>query len=281
MRIQFGTGLALPVETNVFILYSNIKRIKHLQIFSTMNVIKLSLSSMLAATLLFSSCQTAAPVAGSGNTETTTQAKTQEKEGMNKTTKGGLIGAGGGAVIGGLIGNRLGNTAAGAIVGAAVGGATGAVIGRRMDKQAEELEKSMENANVERVGEAIRVNFDSGILFQVNSAELSAAAKQDIQKLAKTLQDYQGTNVIIEGHTDNTGSYDLNQKLSERRAEAVAAYARSLGVDGSRLQAKGYSYDQPIADNTTAEGRQKNRRVEVIIVANEELKEAAEKGEVK
>ncbi|GHA74001.1 membrane protein [Pontibacter akesuensis] len=236
---------------------------------------------MLAATLLFSSCQTAAPVAGSGNTETTTQAKTQEKEGMNKTTKGGLIGAGGGAVIGGLIGNRLGNTAAGAIVGAAVGGATGAVIGRRMDKQAEELEKSMENANVERVGEAIRVNFDSGILFQVNSAELSAAAKQDIQKLAKTLQDYQGTNVIIEGHTDNTGSYDLNQKLSERRAEAVAAYARSLGVDGSRLQAKGYSYDQPIADNTTAEGRQKNRRVEVIIVANEELKEAAEKGEVK
>ncbi|ARS37881.1 hypothetical protein CA264_14420 [Pontibacter actiniarum] len=236
---------------------------------------------MLAATLLFSSCQTTAPVAGSGNTQTTTQAKTGEKQGMSKTTKGGLIGAGGGAVLGGLIGNRLGNTAAGAIVGAAVGGATGAVIGRRMDKQAEELEKSMENANVERVGEAIRVNFDSGILFAVNSAELSATAKQDIQKLAKTLQDYQGTNVIIEGHTDNTGSYELNQKLSERRAEAVASYARSLGVAGSRLQAKGYSYDQPIADNSTVEGRKQNRRVEIIIVANEELKQAAENGELK
>jgi len=252
-----------------------------------MKLRNVSLSSLLAATLLFSSCQTTAPVAGSGNTETTTQAKTGDQEqgadkpGMKKTTKGGLIGAGGGAVIGGLIGNRLGNTAAGAIVGAAVGGATGAVIGRRMDKQAEELEKSMEGAKVERVGEAIRVNFDSGILFPVSSAELSDNAKRDVEKLAKTLKDYNGTNVIIEGHTDNTGSYELNQKLSERRAEAVAAYARSLGVEGARLQAKGYSFDQPIADNTTAEGRQQNRRVEIIIVANEELKQAAENGELK
>lgn len=246
-----------------------------------MKLVKLSLSTVLATSLLFSSCQSTAPMAGSGNSETTTQAKTQEKQGMNKSTKGGLIGAGGGAVIGGLIGNRLGNTAAGAIVGAAVGGATGAVIGRRMDKQAEELEKSMENANVERIGEAIRVNFDSGILFAVNSAELSASAKQDIQKLAKTLQDYPGTDVIIEGHTDNTGSYELNQRLSERRAESVATYARSLGVSGSRLKAKGYSYDQPIADNSTAEGRSQNRRVEIIIVANEELKQAAESGNLK
>ena len=249
-----------------------------------MKLRNLSLSSLLAVTVLFSSCQTTAPVAGSGNTETTTQAKTDdsgaEKPGMKKTTKGGLIGAGGGAVIGGLIGNRLGNTAAGAIVGAAVGGATGAIIGRRMDKQAEELEKSMENAKVERVGEAIRVNFDSGILFKVNSAELSPSAKSDVQKLAQTLKDYDGTNVIIEGHTDNTGSYELNQKLSERRAEAVAAYARSLGVEGSRLEAKGYSYDQPIGDNSTAAGRQQNRRVEIIIVANEELKQAAESGEI-
>jgi len=230
---------------------------------------------MLAVTMLFSSCKTTAPAADSGATTQTT-----EKKGMTKTTKGGLIGAGGGAVIGGLVGSKLGNTAAGAIVGAAVGGATGAVIGRRMDKQAAELEKSMENANVERVGEAIRVNFDSGILFAINSAELSASAKKDIQKLAQTLQQYQGTDVIIEGHTDNTGSYDLNQRLSERRAEAVAAYARSLGVDGKRLKAKGYSYDQPIADNSTAEGRSQNRRVEIIIVANDELKKAAESGQV-
>ncbi len=252
-----------------------------------MKVLNLSMGSLLAATMLFTSCQTKAPVASTDNTETTTQAKTADPEkdadkpGMKKTTKGGLIGAGSGAVIGGLIGNKLGNTAAGAIVGAAVGGATGAVIGRRMDKQAEELEKSMEGATVERVGEAIRVNFDSGILFPVNSAELSPNAKRDVEKLARTLKDYDGTNVIIEGHTDNSGSYELNQKLSERRAEAVAAYARSLGVPSARLQAKGYSFDQPIAENTTVEGRQKNRRVEIIIVANEELKKAAEKGELK
>ncbi len=200
---------------------------------------------------------------------------------MAKTTKGGLIGAGSGAVIGGIIGNRMGNTAAGAIIGAAVGGATGAVIGRRMDKQAEELEKSMENAKVERVGEAIRINFDSGILFAINSAELNANAKRDIDKLAETLLKYDGTNVVIEGHTDNTGSRELNQKLSERRAQSVVAYARTRGVDATRMEAKGYGFDQPIADNTTAEGRQQNRRVEIIIIASEELKQAAESGALK
>ncbi|WP_439880366.1 OmpA family protein [Pontibacter sp. MBLB2868] len=256
-----------------------------------MKFLKLSLSSLLATTMLFTACQTTAPTASNDGNETTTSAKTgsptdtktaeADKKGMTKTTKGGIIGAGSGAVIGGIIGNRLGNTAAGAIVGAAVGGATGAVIGRRMDKQAEELEKSMENAKVERVGEAIRVNFDSGILFNVNSADLSANAKRDIEKLAKSLKENEGTNVIIEGHTDNTGSYELNQRLSEKRAEAVAAYARSLGVSGTRLQAKGYSYDQPIADNSTVEGRAQNRRVEIIIIANDELKKAAEKGELK
>ncbi|WP_229733967.1 OmpA family protein [Pontibacter amylolyticus] len=253
-----------------------------------MKLVKLSLTSMLAVTMLFTSCQTTAPTtSGTGDTSTTTGNRTdtsttgQEKTGMNKTTKGGIIGAGSGAVVGGIIGNRMGNTAAGAIIGAAVGGATGAVIGRRMDKQAEELEKSMENAKIERVGEAIRINFDSGILFAVNSAELSAKAKKDIDGLVATLQKYEGTNIIIEGHTDNTGSRELNQGLSERRAQSVANYARTKGVDASRMQAKGYAFDQPIADNTTAEGRSQNRRVEVIIIASEELKKAAESGEIK
>ncbi len=241
-----------------------------------MKLVKLSLTFFLAVAMLFTSCQSMRPATGGAESSTGNGGT-----GMTKTTKGGVIGAGGGAVLGGLIGNRMGNTAAGAIIGAAVGGASGAVIGRRMDKQAEELEKSMENAKVERVGEGIRVNFDSGILFAVNSAELSGAAKKDIEKLAQTLKQYSGTNVIVEGHTDNTGSYELNQRLSERRAESVAAYARSLGVEGARLQAKGYSFDQPIADNTTVDGRQQNRRVEIIIVANEELKEAAERGDLK
>ncbi|WP_299987805.1 OmpA family protein [uncultured Pontibacter sp.] len=253
-----------------------------------MKLVKLSLTSMLAVTMLFTSCQTTRPTtSGTGDTSTTTGNRTEtnttgeEKTGMNKTTKGGIIGAGSGAVVGGIIGNRMGNTAAGAIIGAAVGGATGAVIGRRMDKQAEELEKSMENAKIERVGEAIRINFDSGILFAVNSAELSANAKKDIDGLVNTLQKYEGTNIIIEGHTDNTGSRELNQGLSERRAQAVANYARTRGVDASRMQAKGYAFDQPIADNTTAEGRAQNRRVEIIIIASEELKKAAESGEIK
>ncbi|WP_240676163.1 OmpA family protein [Botryobacter ruber] len=252
-----------------------------------MKIVKLSLTSFLAATMLFTSCQSSRPVASSENRSTTTGSTTEtattgsNKPGMSKTTKGGVIGAGTGAVLGGVIGNRMGNTAAGAIIGAAVGGATGAVIGRRMDKQAEELEKSMEGAKVERVGEAIRVNFDSGILFAVNSAELSAGAKRDIDRLAETLQKYDGTNIIIEGHTDNTGTRELNQGLSERRAQAVANYAKMRGVDASRMQAKGYAFDQPIAENTTAEGRQQNRRVEIIIVANEELKQAAERGELK
>ena len=253
-----------------------------------MKLVKLSLTSMLAVTMLFTSCQgTRQTTSGTGDTSTTTGNRTDtsttgaDKPGMTKTTKGGIIGAGSGAVVGGVIGNRMGNTAAGAIIGAAVGGATGAVIGRRMDKQAEELEKSMENANVERVGEAIRVNFDSGILFAVNSAELSASAKRDIDKLAETLQKYDGTNIIIEGHTDNTGSRELNQGLSERRAQSVANYARTRGVNASRMQAKGYAFDQPIADNTTAEGRQQNRRVEVIIIASDEMKKAAESGDLK
>lgn len=263
------------------------KKQKNLTPFDTMKLVKLSLTSMLAVTMLFTSCQTTSPTtSGTGGTSTTTGNRTDtnttgQNKGMSKTTKGGIIGAGSGAVVGGVIGNRMGNTAAGAIIGAAVGGATGAVIGRRMDKQAEELEKSMENAKIERVGEGIRINFDSGILFAVNSAELSASAKRDIDKLVGTLQKYDGTNIIIEGHTDNTGSRELNQGLSERRAQAVANYARSKGVDASRMQAKGYAFDQPIADNSTLEGRQQNRRVEIIIIASEELKKAAENGELK
>lgn len=203
-----------------------------------------------------------------------------ENRGMNKTTKGGIIGAGSGAVVGGVVGRVAGNTAAGAIIGAAVGGATGAVIGRRMDKQAEELRRDLENANVERVGEGIKVTFDAGILFPVNSAELQPAAKTEITQLAETLKKYPDTNIVIEGHTDNTGSREINQPLSERRARAVADYAASLGVDRSRMTTQGYAFDQPIADNTTETGRRQNRRVEIAIFANEKMKKAAERGDL-
>jgi len=219
--------------------------------------------------ILSTSCTTSQTGAGSAG-----------NGGMNKTTKGGIIGAGSGAVVGGVIGRVTGNTAAGAIIGAAVGGATGAVIGRHMDKQAEELRRDLEGADVERVGEGIKITFDSGILFQTSSAALQTAAQTDIAQLAETLKKYPDTNIIIEGHTDNTGSRELNQSLSEERAQAVADYAASLGVDRSRITTKGYAFDQPIADNSTEAGRQQNRRVEIAIFANEKMKKAAEKGDL-
>ena len=198
----------------------------------------------------------------------------------SRTAKGGAIGAGAGAVLGGAIGKAAGSTATGAIIGAAVGGTAGALIGRRMDKQAEELQRDLENARVERVGEGIKITFDSGILFATNSAELQPAAKNEIAQLAKTLQKYPDTNILIEGHTDNTGNRSINQPLSERRAQSVANYAAQMGVDRSRMSTMGYADDQPVADNSTAAGRQQNRRVEIAIYANEKMKKAAERGEL-
>jgi outer membrane protein OmpA-like peptidoglycan-associated protein len=198
----------------------------------------------------------------------------------NNTTKGGAIGAGAGGVIGGVIGSRSGNTATGAIIGAAVGGATGAIIGRQMDKQAEELKRDLEGAKVERVGEGILVTFDSGLLFKTNSSELEAATKSNLTELAGTLNKYDDTNVLIEGHTDNTGEDPYNQRLSERRAAEVQQYLMSQGVDGSRLTTRGYGESQPVASNDSDGGRASNRRVEVAIYANEKMKKLAKKGEL-
>ena len=236
----------------------------------TMKNLKIYLSIFAILGLLSTSCTTGQQAGTSSGND----------RGMSKTAKGGIIGAGSGAVVGGVIGRVAGNTAAGAIIGAAVGGATGAVIGRRMDKQAEELRRDLENAEVERVGEGIKITFDSGILFNTNSAQLQSVAETEIAKLAETLKKYPDTNILIEGHTDNTGSPAINQPLSERRAQAVADYAASMGVDRSRMTTQGYAAEQPIADNSTEAGRQQNRRVEIAIFANEKMKKAAEKGEL-
>lgn len=200
--------------------------------------------------------------------------------GASNTVKGGAIGAGAGAIIGGLIGKAAGNTAVGAIVGAAVGGTAGALIGRNMDKQAEELRQDLKNAKVERVGEGIKITFDSGILFDVNKSDLRPAARTNIENLAKILNKYPDTNILVEGHTDSTGSAEHNQTLSEQRAGAVAGYAKGLGVEGSRFTTVGYGESQPIAPNSSVEGRQQNRRVEIAIFANDKMKKAAENGEL-
>lgn len=201
-------------------------------------------------------------------------------KGMSKATKGAIIGTAGGAAAGAAIGSASGNTATGAIIGAAVGGTAGYFIGRYMDKQAAELKKDLEGAEVERVGEGIKITFHKGIQFAVNSSELTASSKTNLQDLAKTLNKYEDTNILIEGHTDSTGKHDYNMTLSEKRAASVSNYLKTLGVTGVRLTTVGYGPDQPIADNATEAGRKENRRVEVAIFANDKLKKKAEKGEI-
>lgn len=196
----------------------------------------------------------------------------------SNTAKGAAGGAAGGAAVGAGIGALAGNTAKGAILGAVIGGAAGTAIGVYMDKQARELEEDLDGATVTRVGEGIQVTFDSGILFGFDSYQLTPQAKENIRNMAETLKKYDDTNVLIEGHTDSRGTDSYNQRLSEQRAQAVADYAASLGVSRSRLVTKGYGEEQPVASNDTDAGRAENRRVEVAIYANEELKEAAEDG---
>ncbi|SET77273.1 OmpA family protein [Hymenobacter actinosclerus] len=237
-----------------------------------------SLYSLLMALVMFmASCATTQPSGGLSDANGSGARKT----GMSKTAKGGLLGAGGGAVVGGVLGRVIGGkggTAAGAIIGAAVGGTGGALIGRKMDKQAEELQRDMANAKVERVGEGIKITFDSGILFDTNKSDLRAASMTEIQKMAETLKKYPDTNILVEGHTDASGTDAINNPLSERRAQSVANYTIAQGVDAGRVTTKGYGSSQPIADNTTEAGKQANRRVEVAIFANEKMKKAAENG---
>ena len=195
---------------------------------------------------------------------------------MSRQEKGAVIGAGSGAVIGGVIGKQAGNTALGAILGAAVGGAAGAYIGNYMDKQAAEIERDLEGATVTRVGEGIKITFDSGILFAVGKSELQSAARANLTDLAAILNKYPDTEVLIEGHTDATGSDESNLTLSRNRAQSVANYLESLRVMPTRFTIMGYGEAQPVADNATDAGRAANRRVELAIMANDKLKGVAQ-----
>ncbi len=197
----------------------------------------------------------------------------------NKTQKGAVIGATGGAVIGGIIGNNTkgGNTALGAIIGGVVGGAAGGYIGSRMDEQAKKIEQEIPGAEVERVGEGINVTFDeaSGVYFDTEKYNINAKSQETLNKLAGIFAEYPSTNILVEGHTDDTGSESYNLTLSKNRAQAVTSYLVNNGVSSGRFDTKWYGEGQPKYDNTTADGRAKNRRVELAIVASEELKEEA------
>lgn len=199
---------------------------------------------------------------------------------MSNTGKGAAIGVGAGALLGAGIGKLAGNTAAGAVIGAAVGGAGGAAIGKYMDKQAKEMEAEMEAAKIERVGESIKVTFDSGLLFKVNSSDLSTKSKDELKKFSEVLNKYPDTNLFINGHTDDTGSDELNQKLSEKRAASVSSFLISQNVAATRLTVTGFGETQPLVENNSVANRALNRRVEVIVNANAELVKAAQSGEL-
>lgn len=208
---------------------------------------------------------------------------------MTNTGKGALIGGGGGAALGAGIGALIGKgkgAAIGAGIGAAVGAGAGALIGNKMDKQQKELEEQLANATVEEVTDVngyqgIKVTFEGGILFPTNGTTLSSSAKTNLANFAASLLSNPDTDVQIYGFTDNTGSMKANEKVSNGRAESVRAYLQSNGVASSRLTAKGLPMDYYIADNSTAEGRAQNRRVEIYITANEQMVQKANDGTLK
>lgn len=201
----------------------------------------------------------------------------------NNQQKGTVIGAGSGAAIGGVIGNNVGNkknTALGAIIGAVVGGVAGHYIGDRMDRQAERIETEIPGAQVERVGEGINVTFDeaSGVYFDTNKHNVNAKSAATLDKLVAIFKEFGDTNILVEGHTDSTGPADFNMTLSQKRATSVTSYLSGKGISNGRFTTNWYGPNQPKYDNSTVDGRAKNRRVELAIIASDELKrEAIEK----
>ena len=201
--------------------------------------------------------------------------------GCNNTQKGAAIGAGGGAVLGAIVGKLAGNTAVGAAVGAAVGTGAGVIIGKKMDKAKAQAE-AVKNAQVQQVTDinglaALKVTFDSGILFATNKAELNAAAKTSLTDFANVLKNNSDMDIAIIGHTDNTGSDAINNPLSENRAKSVSTYLKNSGVNASQIKTvEGQGSKNPVADNSTAEGRTQNRRVELYIYASQEMIKSGE-----
>ncbi|MEJ2541513.1 MAG: OmpA family protein [Gemmatimonadota bacterium] len=193
----------------------------------------------------------------------------------NSQQSGTLIGAGAGAAVGALAGD--GNVWA-ILAGAAVGGTAGNLIGRHMDQQARELEQAVPTAEVERVDEGINMTFDSSLMFEINSADINAAYEDDLAAAAAVFSKYEDTNILVEGHTDNTGSDAINGPLSERRAKAVSAFFVSQGISPDRLSEKWYGSTQPRYPNDTPENQAKNRRVELAIYANEDMVAEARAG---
>ncbi len=205
----------------------------------------------------------------------------------NNKQKGAVIGATGGAILGAIIGNNAGkggNGELGAVIGGVVGGTAGVLIGNKMDKQAQEIEEEIPGAVVERVDDGIVITFDenSGVYFDTNKYDINNKSQSTLDNLAKVLYDYPDTNILIVGHTDSRGSDSLNMNLSKNRAYAVTNYfINTKGLDSSRFTTNWFGETQPKYDNNTSEGRAKNRRVNIVIIPNEKMKNDAKNEAIK
>lgn len=200
----------------------------------------------------------------------------------NNTQRGVAIGAASGAVIGGVLGNNVGKGgkgALGAVLGGVVGGVAGGVIGNKMDKQAREIDNAVPGAEVERVGEGIKLTLkENAVRFNVNKSTLTSTAQANLDKLVPVFKEYADTNIQIFGYTDSDGSDEYNLKLSEQRAASVRAYLVSKGIANSRFTTTGMGEADPIATNETADGKSQNRRVEFAITANQKMIDDAQQG---
>lgn len=199
----------------------------------------------------------------------------------NNTQKAAVVGATAGAVLGGVLGNNVGsknNSALGAVLGGVIGGTAGAIIGKNMDKQAQEIETALPGAQVERVGEGIKVVLNENTVnFNFDSAELTQTATSNLDKIAKVFKQNPRTFIVIYGYTDSVGKDEYNMKLSRSRANAVKSYLGSKGIGVKRISAQGMGEADPIASNDTKEGQAKNRRVEFGIMADQDMIQDAQK----
>ncbi len=195
--------------------------------------------------------------------------------------KGAVIGTAGGAVLGAILGNNVGskdNAVLGGVIGGVVGGTAGVLIGNRMDKQAQKIEEEIPGAQVERIDDAIVITFDegSGVYFDTNQHSINAQSQENLDKLSNVMTEYPDTNILVVGHTDSTGPYEFNMTLSKNRAQAVTNYlVNNKGLNSGRFKTEWFGPDKPTHDNSTAEGRAKNRRVNVAIFPNEKMIEDA------
>lgn len=198
----------------------------------------------------------------------------------NNTQRGVAVGAVGGAVLGGVLGNNIGKGgkgALGAVLGGVIGGVAGGVIGNKMDKQAREIETVLPGAEVERVGEGIKLVLgENSVRFDTNKSTLTATAKANLEKLVPVFGQYPDTNIQIYGYTDSTGTVDHNLRLSQRRASSVRSYLNGKGINSSRFTTTGLGIADPVATNDTPSGRSQNRRVEFAITANEKMVQDAQ-----